>query len=257
MPSTHLAHSIERRFSAAATSYEQESQVHEQVAEGVLRECRAKNPQSVLDIGTGTGMLTRRLAARFPEAHLTALDISDAMLDTQPRSNRVERIPCDYWKYTPKQPFDFIASSSALHWMPPLPSLLEKIDQDPAPGGLFSAAVMTSNTFSRLREAQAHVLGQSAMPALLPNALDWQEALLLSPFELQSLRVERIPVIFSNAKRFLQHLNQTGVTGRRANRQPMTRRQLRELVAYYDEQFNVDGGVIAEYETLTIHCSKR
>lgn len=76
-------------------------------------------PQSVLDVGCGTGVLLAALGGRFPEATLTGIDPTPAMLRIA-RSKlppgvrllcaRAEKLPF------PRTSFDLVVSTSSFHY---------------------------------------------------------------------------------------------------------------------------------------------
>lgn len=60
------------------------------------------HPREILDVNTGTGFVARKLLALFPQAHIVATDLSEAMLaQARLRSPRIEFIRAD----TAKLPF--------------------------------------------------------------------------------------------------------------------------------------------------------
>lgn len=52
----------------------------EELVELILRSTGNHQPSTILDVGTGSGVIALSLAARFPEAKITATDISDDAL---------------------------------------------------------------------------------------------------------------------------------------------------------------------------------
>ncbi|MBN1781198.1 class I SAM-dependent methyltransferase [bacterium] len=73
---------------------------------------------SLVDLGCGTGSLTRAILSRFPEARVTALDFSAAMIGEARENLKNERIRFvhrDFSKWTWDQPYDAVVSSLALH----------------------------------------------------------------------------------------------------------------------------------------------
>ncbi len=73
------------------------------------------NARSVLDIGTGTGLLSLMLAQRFPEAHFTAVDIDEASVNqanqnfgNSPWKGRLHGIIADIREWEPGKQFDAI-----------------------------------------------------------------------------------------------------------------------------------------------------
>jgi SAM-dependent methyltransferase len=81
-------------------------------------------PITVLDVGSGYGMLSRALLESLPRAHVVLHDLSDAMLDQARQrlsefSDRVSFVQADLrtseWTRVVGGPFDVIASSMAIH----------------------------------------------------------------------------------------------------------------------------------------------
>ncbi|WNJ96074.1 methyltransferase [Vibrio ruber] len=73
------------------------------------------NLRSILDIGTGTGLLALFCAQRFPEAQITALDIDEQAIqtainnrDNSPWASRVEVKHQDILTFTPHSDYDAI-----------------------------------------------------------------------------------------------------------------------------------------------------
>lgn len=115
------------------------------------------HPERIVDLGCGTGRLTRMLADRYPAAQVVGLDNSRPMLAEATRvPSRVawELGDIAQWSQGGKQgqPVDLIFSNAALHWVPDharlFPSLLCRL----APGGVL--AVQMPRNF----DAPSHAL---------------------------------------------------------------------------------------------------
>lgn len=84
---TKLQGAIRRQFDRSASgTYDRHAAVQKEMAHELVRHIartdRAKPARSILEIGCGTGYLTKLLLERYPlPAELTALDIAPAMLD--------------------------------------------------------------------------------------------------------------------------------------------------------------------------------
>ena len=73
------------------------------------------NAKNVLDIGTGTGLLSLMLAQRFPDAHFTAIDIDEASVkqahinfENSPWKDRLNAVKADIREWEPGKQFDAI-----------------------------------------------------------------------------------------------------------------------------------------------------
>jgi trans-aconitate 2-methyltransferase len=93
----------------------------------------------MIDLGCGTGRLTDRLRARWPEAQVTGLDSSPAMLE-QARGDfpAIEWVETDVANWAPDAKLDIIMSNAALHWLPDHAALFPRLFGYLSPGGVLA-----------------------------------------------------------------------------------------------------------------------
>lgn len=105
------------------------------------------------DLGCGTGDLTRRLSAEWPDARIYGVDRSVEMLE---RARAGEGTPglgfveADLERWRPPEALDRIVSNAALQWVPDHGPLLERIAGWLAPGGVLAVQVPNN------RDGRAH-----------------------------------------------------------------------------------------------------
>ena len=91
-----------------------------------------------VDLGCGTGELTRALAERWPQARVTGLDNSPQMLEKAARSEipgRLSFVIGDIATWKAAEPCDLIFSNAALHWVGDHSGLLKSLAGMLAPDG--------------------------------------------------------------------------------------------------------------------------
>ena len=80
-----------------------------------------ENPK-VLDLGCGTGNITKRVMERFPHARVTCLDLSENMIEIAKQKlsdyNAIEYVIGDFTQMQSDEKYDAIISSLALHHIP-------------------------------------------------------------------------------------------------------------------------------------------
>lgn len=98
--------------------------------------------RTVLDLGAGTGLELIPLFEKFPDAHVTAVDISESMLGvlkTRPFADRVTCIAGDFFNTDFGDHYDAVISSAALHHFDPANKrkLYSHIFEALSPGGIY------------------------------------------------------------------------------------------------------------------------
>lgn len=93
----------------------------------------------VVDLGCGPGNSTELLARRFPQAQVTGIDNSEAML-----ASARERLPQarfqfgDIAQWTPDVAPDLVYANAALQWVPDHATLIPRLFAALAPGGVLA-----------------------------------------------------------------------------------------------------------------------
>lgn len=108
----------------------------------LLARVTLEEPRHVVDLGCGTGNITRLLATRWPEAQVYGVDSSAEMLTAAaaaPSSIRWTQAGIDTW--TPEQTPDLLFSNAALHWLDDHATLLPRLIRYLAPGGVLAVQV--------------------------------------------------------------------------------------------------------------------
>ena len=96
----------------------------------------ASAPTRVVDVGSGAGQLTARLADRWPDATVVGVDSSPEMIAKarEHTSSRVQFLLADLRSWRPTEPVDVLLSNATLQWVPDhrslLPRFLEFLAED-------------------------------------------------------------------------------------------------------------------------------
>lgn len=141
----------------------------------------------VLDLACGTGSITARLLARFPDATSTGVDLDPALLaiaeGTFAGDERVTLVTADLkdpdWvSRLPHDSYDAVLTATALHWLhrEPLADLYGRIAGLVRDGGVFmNADHMIDETTPRINAAERAQREARMDQARRDGALDWAQ----------------------------------------------------------------------------------
>ena len=102
----------------------------------LLQRVPLSDPARVVDLGCGTGNVTALLRARWPDAQMTGVDGSPAMLERARASDpRVDWQHADVATWTPSAPVDVLFSNATLHWLDDHAALFPRLLSTVAPAG--------------------------------------------------------------------------------------------------------------------------
>jgi trans-aconitate 2-methyltransferase len=125
-------------------------------------------PRSVVDLGCGPGNSTAMLAQRWPEADVTGVDSSPAMLEQARRDYPEARwIEADIARWSAPGAHDLIFSNAALQWVPDHETLLPALLDALPPGGVLAAQMprnFAAPNHALLRETAAEPRWALRMP---------------------------------------------------------------------------------------------
>lgn len=245
---------IRRAFGAAAEGYEDSAGVQAIVAETVakLATQRRLAPQArILEVGCGTGFLTRHIRAQWPDAELAVSDLAPEMVRQAARNPMLSAsfFTMDgEWPCFEGEWFDLILSSLAFQWFEDLPGALERLFALLRPGGSLIFSTMAERSFAEWRTAHA-ALGLTAGTPDYPS-LDALKA-LVAAYPDGAAFDEEYGVEFGSARAFLKHLKGIGATVAAEGRVPLSAAQLKQVARAFEA-----GGARATYHVGFVRLSR-
>ena len=240
--------SIRRRFDRARATYERAALVQKRVAARLAALCPSVVHGNVLEIGAGSGLLTRELAPRCHGGVYVALDLAPGML-AHAAMPGARKVAAD-GELPPFRPatFDFLCSSSAMHWYADpavsIPADLRLL----RPGGGFAIALYVEGTLAELAEA-SRATGFGSVYPMRPESW-WRETLAAMPGIVWEMEAARHTVVHADVREMLRSLQGAGVTHTPSKRVGSPGKY-REFTRYYQSRFACDGGVVAGYVVAT------
>jgi len=254
--------SIRKYFDNAAKSYDNAAILQEEVLNRLIERLRymRHQPETIIDLGCGTGKALRALQAAYPRARLYAVDISAQMLRRAGSNfrwlSKKRRVVADMERLPfAAQSFDLVFSSLALPWCNDLQQALREIARVSRPGAL---VLFTSLGPATLRELALSWQAQDAYAHVhrFVDMHDVGDAMMAAGFAQPVVDAELIRLEYRNFRSLLDDLKHSGSSnadlGRR--RGLTTPARLRALEASYREHGYVDDRYVASCEIVYGHA---
>jgi len=255
------ARRVRASFERASASYESAAALQARVAAELLERLApfGLEPGVVLDLGAGTGRVTRELKRRYRRALVIALDLAPGMLREARRHQRPWRRFARLCGDAQRLPLadasvDVVFSNLMLQWCQPLDAALLEARRVLRPEGFFAFSTFGTQTLHELRSAWAQADHYNHIN-LFPDVQEVGDALLRAGLTEPVLDVDRIEVGYADALALMRDLKAIGSHNVTAGR-PRTlagRARLQHMQQAY-ESFRRDGQLPATYEIVYGAC---
>jgi malonyl-CoA O-methyltransferase len=253
---------VRRRFNRHSASYDRYAQVQLVMARQLLDRLAAAGaaPQSILELGCGTGLLTELLARRFPDTPIAAIDLAERMLQAaQARlgtESAVDFLVGDIeqrpWG---ERRFGLIASNATIQWLSAPAATMQSLVEALEPGGLMVHTTFGPRTFEELFAVLDGVeLGHGVVPGRhgldLRSTEQWSTLLAgqgLVEVDVTSSLVRRD---YISCRACLAEIRGTGASTTPG--EALAPGLLTEVMRHYDSTYTAASGVYATYELLQL-----
>ena len=258
-------------FNRAARHYDAAARLQREVSAQLLErlEMIRVQPQTILDMGCGTGCLSTSVAAHYRGARVLGIDIAESMarqaraasggLPLRLRSMLGLRAPCYFLcgdaEALPLSPasFDMVLSNLTLQWCDARRVFAEAL-RVLKPGGLFMFSTFGPDTLKELRAAWQAVDGDVHVHPFIDmhDIGDW---MLADGFADPVLDVERVRLDYRDVTALLRELKQLGAHNvAAARRRALTGRERFERFRAAYPMDDPAGNVSATYEVVFGHA---
>jgi malonyl-CoA O-methyltransferase len=262
MPELQARFSLDRArlrasFERASASYEAAADLQARVAADLLARLELFRfaPDVVLDLGCGTGRVSRELKRRYPRARVIALDLAPGMLREARRYQRpwrrFERLCGDALRLPLRDgSVDLIFSNLMLQWCEPLGAALAEVRRVLKASGFFAFSTFGPDTLYELRGAWAQADGYNHVNHF-SDMHEVGDVLVHAGLMEPVLDVDRIEVGYPDVVTLMRDLKAIGahnVTAGRPRALAGRARLARVQQAY--ENFRRDERLPATYEVI-------
>ena len=252
---------VKKSFNRAAKSYDHSAILQEEVLNRLLQRLQyiRHQPETMIDLGCGTGRSFAGLQKAYPGAKLYAGDIADAMLQQARERFRFwskKRLVNADMEQLPfaDDSFDLVFSSLALQWSNDLRATLAGFARVLKPGGLLMFSSFGPGTLNELHDSW---LALDARPHVqqFVDMHDVGDAMMAAGFSQPVVDAETIRLEYGEFRGLLDDLKNIGASNADNNRRRglMTPARLRQLEASYREHGFENGKFIASYEVVYGH----
>ena len=129
-------------------------------------------PGRVIDLGCGTGNSTEALRRRWPDAEVTGLDNSPAMLAQAARNDPDGHwVQADLNTWTAERPYDLVFSNATLQWVKDHAEVMPRLLAQVAPAGALAVQMPHSGRMP-VRRAILETAAEAAWDARMSAARD-------------------------------------------------------------------------------------
>jgi len=206
-------------FEFDGQKYRQASNHQKEWGNKIIREFEFKGDETVLDLGCGDGILTKRIAELLPNGKVTGIDASEGMIttanDLSSRNLSFYRIDINDISF--RNEFDVIFSNATLHWVKDHNALLENCYQSLKCGGYlrfnFAGDGNCSNFYDVIRKVIAmnkysRFFKSFEWPWYMPVKEEYENLLSKTNFNEIKIWEENADRYFKNEEAMVKWLDQ-------------------------------------------------
>ena len=195
---------VHDRFAKNLESYNENAKIQKRMAERLLTFVKNRSPKKVLEIGCGTGFLTKQINESLEFESFMTLDIVEECEEYIKQINPLILFtPADIEKFLNEnnETFDLIISNASLQWVEDFEGVINSLKNRLNPNGELIFSTFGNENFREIY----HVIGTTL------NYFSYSE--LTKMFPSSTIEPEIHIMAFENPKEVLRHLQLTGVNG--------------------------------------------
>lgn len=253
---------VSQSFDRAALAYEEWASLQKMVGDDLLErlEWVKLTPRQIVDVGAGTGRLSRALSQHYKKADIYIVDISEKMIiaasKKAPRWFSKQHFVCADAAQLPfiDDSVDLLISNLMLQWCNDIPAVFAEFARVLKPDGALFFSTLGPDTLKELRQSWASVDNGSHVNHFL-DMHDYGDALLRAGLINPVMDVDRLQFTYTDVKQLMKTLKQIGAHNITAGRsRSLTGKgKFQAMLAAYEKYRSPEGLLPATYEVVYGH----
>lgn len=260
---------VRTSFDAAAEHYDEVAVLQREIANRILErlDLVKLQPNTILDIGAGTGVAAHALSKRYKKSRVIAFDLAPKMLkQAQQRGNFIHKLIskrgfiCGDAEQLPfaDDSVDLIFSSSTLQWCSDLDHTFAELKRILKPGGLLMFSTFGPDTLKELRQSWRAADESSDESIHVHDFIDMHDigdAMMRAGLANPVMDVENFTLTYPDAYQLMRELKTLGAHNvANERRHTLTgKTRVKKMVAAYETLRN-NGSLPATYEVVYGHA---
>ena len=257
---------VKKSFNRHARTYDQNARLQGALGNTLLQFlngsiCAAAR---ILDVGMGTGIMTTRLAEKYPEAHIHGCDIATNMLAHARRKNslclRQDLFIAADTEFLPYRDnrFDLALSGCTFQWLDDEERAFHEVFRVLKPGGMFLCSLFGEKTFEELKCSYDKAIRETGYNKGEALYLNWSEHSVTKLLESAGFtecfaRVNLITERYGSVEELMRSIKSMGAQNAsvRRNKGLGMRAVWDKMITIYEREFRLpDGGIPASYQVI-------
>jgi len=246
---------IRSNFNGAASNYDDNAFLQSEIANRLAEKLKVISikPQTIIDLGSGTGLLSNKTAEIFPNANLICVDFAQQSL--LKNSQNLKVCANAYELPFASNSVDFIVSNLMMQWCPDLKALFNECFRVLKPEGLILFTTFGPDTLKELKRSWSAV-DSSAHVNNFIDMHDIGDQMLQSGFQSPIMEMDNITLTYEKVLDLMHDLKSIGAQNVGSRSKALTgKTKFKKMIEMY-ESYRSDGKLPATYEVIYGHAWK-
>ncbi|MCR5266316.1 MAG: malonyl-ACP O-methyltransferase BioC [Cyanobacteria bacterium RUI128] len=215
---------IKKRFAKSLPTYKESAVVQEIMAENLVNMLPENDYDNILELGSGCGLLTKKIADNIRFKKYYAVDmVRECEKYIRKISTDIDFIQADIEDFIPSETVDLILSNASLQWLDDLENFIQKMKNHLNKNGIFGFTVFGKDNYKELKT----ILKSN----LKYYSIDEVEK-ICSGYEVLNISEDKNILDFETPKDVLYHIRNTGVNA--LSQTHWTKRDLKQFIEDYN-----------------------
>jgi len=246
---------VRNSFNNASSKYNENAFLQNEIASRLSEKLKVISikPESIIDLGSGTGFLSEKTANIFPDASLICLDFAQQSLI---KNTQKLKVCADAYQLPFKSnSIDFVISNLMMQWCPDLKTLFDECHRVLKPQGLILFTTFGPETLKELKRSWS-VVDKEAHVNEFIDMHDIGDQMIQSGFQSPIMEMEKLTLTYEKVLDLMKDLKGIGAQSVENRSKSLTgKTKFNKMIEMY-ESYRENGKIPATYEVIYGHAWK-